>query len=206
MRFLGNMWQKLSSAASSVSSFLQSKMHAFVAHFAQPVPAPKEPAPPPIPRAPIKLPDMSKYDTEGLVQKRLEKLQQRAIDDAFERLGATISRNQDPGDYISLARDGATPSLTREVLGASDYELKEEKRLAEVERVQGKRRKEDVHTIRTPVGDPLPRHKRNPLLDGRRRRIARINPDLITNPPQEDMDQEEPNTVPILPPSDPAEA
>jgi len=94
-------------------------------------------------------------DSSKLVYDRLEALQKEAVGQAFERMAATVSKNQDPADFLSLIRDGKAPDLTKDVLGETDYELKEEQRLAALEKALGHHHREHEKIIWENFRGPL---------------------------------------------------
>ncbi len=61
-------------------------------------------------------------------KQQAKEMAKQSASDAFERMGATISINQNPLDYIKLIKYGETPELTKQALGPSDAEILEARR------------------------------------------------------------------------------
>ncbi len=74
------------------------------------------------------IPNPTSMDFSKEVESRMA---QQAVKDAFVRMGAVISTNQHPGEYISLTK-GKTPAFTADVLGKSEPEVIEERRVAQL--------------------------------------------------------------------------
>lgn len=65
-----------------------------------------------------------------LLKLRIDSMTGAATRDALRRQAAVISINQDPKDFVDLAEKGQTPAFTRQVLGPSAPEAREEERIA----------------------------------------------------------------------------
>lgn len=108
------------------------------------------PSPPPNAAAPPA--DEPQLDYFQLMKKRIDDMTGAATEDAFRREAAVIGINQDPKDYEDLTR-GITPDLTRRVMGPSDGEAREERRVAEAV-ANGEMAPEPTNVITTITRDP----------------------------------------------------
>jgi len=85
----------------------------------------------------------------------MRNVQKNAVDSAFKRMAAVISKNQQPGDYRMLIEDSKAPPTTRLFLGPTDAEAKDAARRAAEEHSHGwKSSKAHLVHLPRPVSDP----------------------------------------------------
>jgi len=94
-------------------------------------------------------------DASVISKQVMRNTQKNAVDSAFKRMAAVISKNQQPEDYRMLVEDGKAPPTTRLFLGPTDAEAKDAARRAEEEHSQGWKTNQ-AHLIQLPraVSDP----------------------------------------------------